>query len=92
MIRVEQETETDRGWAFRVLLSDESGAETEHVLRLSWMDYDYWSRGVTPPARMAEAIFRFLLDRGESPPKAFDAATLRRKFRQFDTEIDPYLG
>lgn len=92
MIRVVQETETDRGWAFRVALTDEAGAQTEHVLRLSWMDYDYWSRGVTPPVRMAEAIFRFLLERGQTPPASFDAATLRRKYRDFDTEIDPYLG
>lgn len=91
MIRIVQETETERGWAFRVALDTEHAGETEHLLRLSWMDYDYWSRGVTPPVRMAEAIFRFMLDRGDKPPSSFDASTLRRRYRDFDTAINEYL-
>jgi hypothetical protein len=91
VIRVVQETETDRGWAFRVAIDRAGEPETEHVLRLSWMDYDYWSRGVAPPVRIAEAIFRFLEEKGEKPPASCDAATLRRRFREFDRELDQYL-
>lgn len=91
MIRIVEETETDRGWAFRVALADERGGEAEHLLRLSWMDYDYWSRGISPPARIAEAIFRFMQDRGDQAPATFDASTLRRRYRDFDTAINDYL-
>ena len=91
MIRIDQETETEKGWSFRVAITGDGGGETEHLLRLSWMDYDYWSRGVAPPVRIAEAIFRFILARGDQPPPAFDAATLRRRYRDFDTAIDEFL-
>ncbi len=92
VIRVEQETETSRGWEFRVVVLREGEAPSEHTVRLSWVDYDHWSHGGAPPARVVEAIFRFLDDRNEKPPAAFDAANLRRRYRNFDSEIDQYFG
>jgi len=83
-IRIEEESEAPRGWSFQVAVMGDDGTDTRHCVRLSWVDYDHWSHGSTPPALVAQAVVRFLLDRGETVPARFDAATLRRRFPDFD--------
>lgn len=90
-IRIDQETETPRGWQFRAEMSTPDGAVSQHTLRISWADYDHWSHGAEPPARVAAAVMRFLADRGERPPAEFDAAIVRRRHRDFDEVIGRYF-
>lgn len=77
-VRVESERESDRGWVFE-LRAGETPAD-HHELHLSWADYEYWSHGVAPPSRVAQAVIEGL---GELRPDAelgfrLDASTARR--------------
>jgi hypothetical protein len=94
-IRVLGERDTATGWAFQVSVTGEDGDDRDVAVRLSWADYDLWSRdGSDPPARVAEAVVRFLLERqgpaGLRP--AFDAAICRRQFPDADVRIPGLIG
>jgi hypothetical protein len=65
------------------------------VLRLSWADYQHWSRdGAVPPSRVADAVLRFIARH----PAAFagiesiDASTARRRVRGADDAIRGLLA
>lgn len=77
-ILVQEETQTPRGWSFVVTLGDRP--TERHDVTLSWVDYEYWSHGVTPPSRIVELVLKALAELrpdAELPPR-FDASTLRR--------------
>ncbi|GAB4544359.1 MAG: hypothetical protein Tsb0013_01390 [Phycisphaerales bacterium] len=89
-VSVHDEVEEAGGWRYRVLVgADERPCE----VRLSWVDYEHWARGVYPPARVVEALVRFLIDRdgeGSVRPR-FDAASVRRMHPTVDTELPAML-
>jgi hypothetical protein len=92
---VQSETETPQGWSFRVRVEHVDGTPTEHVLTLSWVDYNYWSPGGTvAPERVAAWIIGFVADRRApgSPPAKFDASTARRWFPELDQSLRSSLG
>ena len=90
-IEVLSEQEDGGGWSFRV---QGPAVEDECRIRLSWADYNLWSDGSDPPARVAEAVARFLRQRGhlDQLRPAFDAAIVRRVFPDADEHIPGLLG
>lgn len=89
-VSVRDETEEAGGWRFRVLVgADERPCD----VRLSWVDYEHWSRGNHAPARVVEALVRYLIDRdGEQSVRSrFDAASVRRTHPGVDTELPALL-
>ena len=91
-IDVREETEIDRGWAFAVRASTSTDA-ADLIVRLSWVDYDHWSRGAASPARVIEELLRIVL---EHVPLAdltadFDAARLRRRVPELDALLQRRL-
>jgi hypothetical protein len=69
------------GWTFELQSLDDGGVLRRHRLRLSWADYNHWSRtGSDPPARIAEAVLAFVLSRQAAAdvPASFDASSVRR--------------
>lgn len=89
-VSVTDEREEAGGWRFVVLVgSDERACD----VRLSWVDYEHWSRGVHAPARVIEALVRYLIDRdGEHAVRArFDAASVRRLHPHVDEELPALL-
>ncbi len=82
------ETETSAtgpGWEFLIAVG-----EQQIVLTLSWADYNLWSpSGGDPPAEVALAVVRFLMDRdgaGSLKP-SFDCSLARRLHPDADAEI-----
>jgi hypothetical protein len=89
-VRVETEVETDRGWSFSVIVPCGADApETRHEVRLSFVDYEFWSHGTVGPSRVVEAVVA-ALDEADGPgvprplPASFDASTARRWVRDVD--------
>ncbi|MBX3358041.1 MAG: hypothetical protein KF745_06410 [Phycisphaeraceae bacterium] len=79
-IRVESETETERGWVYRITVDDADEPSGHVTLTLSWADYEFWSHGRVAPERVAQAVIESVLasGRAEPLPDRFDAATARR--------------
>ena len=93
MARVEivSEREIPNGWSFEARSRrDAAGAISRQTVRLSWADYNHWSRdGSDSPQRVAEAVLRFMIMRLEPDaiPACFDASIARRRFMDADQEI-----
>jgi hypothetical protein len=81
------ETETPRGWSYRVTLHRSPDRASTHTVTLSWADHDQLSAGLVPPSRTVEAALAVVLRHGEGIdrlPSTFDIATLRRMIAGFD--------
>ena len=89
-VEVLDENETGVGWRFRVRITRDVGGSTEHEVRLSWVDHDFWSGGASAPARVVQALMEYLVERapGEMIPHRVDASTIRRRH----PEVDAVLG
>lgn len=90
IVRVGAERETEHGWAFDVSILRPGAPETQHDLRLSWVDHDLWSGGRAPPSRTAEALMKLLVGSDLAPddlPARFDASTARRWLPGVDREL-----
>ncbi|MEM1424511.1 MAG: hypothetical protein AAGH64_10980 [Planctomycetota bacterium] len=89
-VLVRDESEEAGGWRFRVLVgADERACD----VRLSWVDYELWSRGQHPPARVVEALVRFVIERDseDAVRTKFDAASVRRMHPSVDDELPRLL-
>ncbi len=88
MVEIVEEHDTDRGWEFLARVTSADGS-SEHVLRMSWVDCEHWSRGGAPPADVAAEVVRFLVERGGvgSLPPRLDAARVRRLHPDADEAI-----
>ena len=95
-VRVGAEQESTAGWRFEVHVraAEGPGSEsTRHEVILSWVDYEHWSHGAHAPARVVDAVMRFLLDRvgyGDIAAR-FDAARVRRTFPEVDDVLPTML-
>lgn len=89
-VEVLDENETGMGWRFRVRITRDGGIATEHEVRLSWVDHDFWSGGASAPARVVQALMEYVIERGpvEAIPDRVDASTIRRRH----PEVDDVLG
>lgn len=98
-IRVETEVEGDHGWRYEITLGDESDPTPARSLdvTMAWVDYDLWSQGTVRPAHVIRAVLLYVLERraASSPadplPDRFDAAIVRRWYRDADSEITSRL-
>jgi len=89
---VETERDEPGGWRFTLRLRNEAG-ESVHEVRLAWADHELWSHGRLGPAKVIEALGRFLLARQprDTIKPSFDAAVVRRRFPEVDTELPASL-
>ncbi len=87
-VNAHSEREVPNGWSFTLnVRRDTTPAGTpadpssEHEIRLSWADYEYWSHGTASPSRVAEAVVRGTLQLVPdlNLPARFDASTCRRR-------------
>lgn len=98
-VNVETEVETAHGWLFMVAVAGESGQGSRHEVRLSHVDYEFWSHGMFSPSRVTQVVVEAILDgtaQGEVRaigcvprplPPAFDASTGRRWVRGLDEHV-----
>lgn len=96
VIRVGSERESTAGWRFEVHVRADEGMGSEssrHEVSLSWADYEHWSHGAHAPARVVDAVMRFLLDRVgyDDIAARFDAARVRRRFPEVDDVLPTML-
>lgn len=93
VVHVETEQDAANGWTFRVRIERAHAPDSLHEVALSWVDYEFWSGGTAPPADVAAAVVRFLLEQpGEDPPpQRFDASTIRRRHPDLDDRIGAWL-
>lgn len=81
------ETETSRGWSYRVTLHWSLDRASTHTVTLSWADHDQLSAGLMPPSRTVEAALAVVLEHADGIgrlPATIDIATLRRMITRFD--------
>ncbi len=92
MVRVVTETEERSGWAFQVEIERAEGVSS-HLVRLGWADYDYWSHGMSSPARVIESLVRYLVEHKSATlsRQVFDAARARREFPEIDQMLPGML-
>ena len=92
-IDVVTELEQARGWEYRVAVERDSGARTEHTVRLSWADHEHWSGGRAAPSRVIEVLMELLLERERERrvPEKFDASTMRRLHPELDGQMQGRL-
>ncbi|GJM18212.1 MAG: hypothetical protein DHS20C14_04250 [Phycisphaeraceae bacterium] len=88
-VEVGAETETARGWSYRVRVVWMDDAESDHDVSLSWHDHDHWSGGTAPPERVIAAVVRAAGDAlgREKLPARFDAASVRRWVPGLDERV-----
>ena len=94
-VEIVSEREGRAGWVFTAQVLDEGGTLRRHEVNLSWADYNLWSgSGADEPARVAEAVLRFLLTKLEASavPARLDAATARRRYPDADAHIPRLVG
>lgn len=88
-IEIGPEVEDAHGWRYEVTLARDASKRSTHVVTLSWVDYDHWSKGDKPPSlvltRLLEAAFE--LEPALIMPGLIDASTLRRMVRGLDDAL-----
>ena len=94
-VEVLSEHEAAGGWSFQMQVLDDCSALRRYRITLSWADYNLWSPdGTDEPARVAEAVLSFLLQRLPAAEirQSFDAASVRRWFGDADEQIPPLIA
>lgn len=93
-IIIEEERDTPRGWTFRVRLESPDptpapGAPEHRDVRLSWVDHEYWSHGLSAPSAVVAALVLLLdeHDALEALGPSFDAASARRHLPTLDDDL-----
>ena len=78
---------------FDVIVRDARG-ESRHRVTIEANEAERWAKLGAGPARCAEAVMRFLVDREpkESILNAFDTNVVRRYFPGFDDAFPSYLA
>jgi len=76
-ITVHEESQTDRGWSFRLTWAgahagraigvghadeDRQSAERTVTLNLGWHDYEHWSHGMAAPMDVARSVLEAALE------------------------------
>ena len=92
-IDIRSEEEQEGAWLF-VASATVGGELREFVLRLSWVDYNYWSPDATDrPETVARAAMEVVLTSMEVAdlPDKFDLSRVRRWHRDADEAINAVL-
>ena len=87
-IEVTKKTRSD-GWTCRVIVTEDDGSATEHVVTLSREDLARLAPGAGDPADLVRRSFQFLLAREpkESILRSFDLPVIGRYFPDYEREI-----
>lgn len=88
-VEVLTETEVPGGWIHVVRVRRPGGKDTDHTVRLAWVDHDHWCGGTQAPSRVTGAVIECLVACEpilELPPK-FDASTARRWLPGIDEQM-----
>jgi hypothetical protein len=88
-VQTEIENQPAKCWDYVVRLHRDSGEESSHQIRLSWLDHELWSGGRRPPSQVVEAVVAHLVSHGIDSrlPAKFDAARARRWVPGIDQEL-----
>ena len=88
-VDIQTELESGRGWEYHAKVSRGAGNDTEHIVKLAWVDHEHWSGGRVPPSKVIESLLEFLVEREEKHaiPASFDASTVRRWHPEVDQEL-----
>jgi hypothetical protein len=93
-VTVLQETPSQHGWEYRVLIEHADGSAfaiagpTAHAVTLSFADHDYWSGGSVAPSRLIAQVLEYATEHLRVPlPRRFDAAKVRRWLPQLDSHL-----
>lgn len=94
------ERELAQSWEYdaQILWSGEATTATRLqriVLRLSWVDYQYWALdGSVPPSRIAEAVLTLISKHPQrfAGVEIIDASTARRRIPNADAAIRAILA
>ncbi len=88
-VEVVSEQEEENGLKFSVTFGEQACE-----LSLSWADYNLWSPdGTLPPAIVADAVVRVMLEHGpQKIPIRLDASILRRLIDGGDQLVHQHLG
>ena len=92
-IDIRSEEERQGAWLF-IAAATVGGKQREFVLRLSWVDYNYWSPDATDrPETVARAAMEVVLAcmEAEDIPDEFDLARVRRWNRDADEAVNAVL-
>jgi len=94
MIELTSERETSVGWEFEVQIIESAGSLRPVRMALHYADYNLWSEGADPPAKVAEAVLSFVIqhDGLATLGERFDAATIRRRWPDADAVIPSLIG
>ena len=85
-------SDTLDGWMLTVLVS-EGNSTTEHRVELSRDYHVKLTQGCATPEQLAEASFRFLLEREskESILRSFEMPVIAHYFPEYEQQIGSYL-
>tara|TARA_R110000737_G_scaffold2923_13_gene9525 strand:- start:10583 stop:10951 length:369 start_codon:yes stop_codon:yes gene_type:complete len=85
-IVIDEERDTDRGWAYALTLSWKSRGTTEHEVTLSWLDHDQLTGGAMPPSRLVERVVEIAASAMgvDELPARFDVSSMRRAIPEFE--------
>ena len=92
-IQLGPETESAQGWVYANTHIFQDGRHEVTELRLSYPDYDHWSRGATPPSHVAQRALIYALtnwpnqQRPQPWPAIIDCSTLRRHLPELDAAM-----
>ena len=88
-IVIDEERDTDRGWAYLVTLSWKARGTTEHEITLSWVDHDQLTGGIMPPSQLIEKVALVAASAMgvDELPNRFDVSSMRRAIPEFERQI-----
>ena len=86
---ITDEQPTANGWSFCIRKSADDAGQEQLLILLSWVDYDYWSKGSATPARVVEAVINALIQNNgwDALRSPFDLALSRRLCPGIDAEV-----
>ena len=85
-----EEIEQDDGWIFTVVLDLDLDHSRTLMLRLAWVDYNFWSpSGSAIPGDVAKAVLGMFLEGipANELPSRLDAARVRRLIPDADARL-----
>ncbi|MEM9082813.1 MAG: hypothetical protein AAGB34_04390 [Planctomycetota bacterium] len=83
-IRILDETDSDRGWSFRVVVGPR-----ELTVSLAWVDYDHLSRGAISPAAVVERAMQDIIEHvpADDIDDTFDLARILRRHPEIERRL-----
>ncbi len=93
-VQIDGEHETATGWLYTLTVTWASGATSDHELTMAWVDHEHLVGGSISPSVIAKTAARMAVDhfgQGDMPARC-DVSNLRRRIKDFDSEIKVAIG